>query len=294
MVDDEKYIIATHFLFIVPTTQGRKTALSSQQEIKLADCIRVMCRYGFSPTVSEILDLVAEYIDLNKLEISYFKNGKPGRDWLASFMSRQNLSLKQAEMLCSARKNATENPWMIFEFYGKRRKIVVEQKLTAKQIWNCDESGFPTDPGKCKVVSARGEKAYKVTQGPGRENITTLATCSAAGKVLDPMIVFAGKNLQTTWKGDKALPNTWYSISDSGWMTKEVFHDWFKKFARFVKVRPLLLILDGHLTHLSLDVILKAREEKITILKLPAHTTDLLQPLDVTCFGPLKGNGPRG
>ena len=71
-------------------------------------------------------------------------------------------------------------------------------------------------------------------------------------------------------------------------MTKEVFHDWFKKFASFVKVRPLLLILDGHLTHLSLDVILKAREEKITILKLPAHTTHLLQPLDVTCFGPLK------
>ena len=63
-------------LFIMPTTQGRKTALSSQQEIELADCIRVMCRYGFSPTVSEILDLVAEYIDLNKLEISYFKNGK--------------------------------------------------------------------------------------------------------------------------------------------------------------------------------------------------------------------------
>ena len=109
-----------------------------------------------------------------------------------------------------------------FRVLWKRQKIVVEQKLTTKQIWNCDESGFPTDPGKCKVVSVRGEKAYKVTQGQGRENITTLTTCSAAGQVLDPMIVFASKNLQTTWKGDKALPNTWYSILDSGWMTRGV------------------------------------------------------------------------
>ena len=32
----------------------------------------------------------------------------------------------------------------------------------------------------------------------------------------------------------------------------------------------------------------KAREEDITILKLPSHVTDKIQPLDVLCFGPLK------
>ena len=29
-------------------------------------------------------------------------------------------------------------------------------------------------------------------------------------------------------------------------------------------------------------------EEDVIIVKLPPHTTDLIQPLDVTCFGPMK------
>lgn len=45
---------------------------------------------------------------------------------------------------------------------------------------------------------------------------------------------------------------------------------------------------DGHLTHVSLNFIEKAIEERITIVKLPAHITGKLQPLDVCCFGPLN------
>lgn len=50
----------------------------------------------------------------------------------------------------------------------------------------------------------------------------------------------------------------------------------------------MLLIYDGHKTHISLDLITKARNENISILKLPAHTTDAIQPLDKCCFRPLK------
>ena len=63
---------------------------------------------------------------------------------------------------------------------------------------------------------------------------------------------------------------------------------WFSKFINEVKDRPLLLLLDEHLTHISTTLIETALDEDITILKLPPHKTDKLQPLDVTCFGPLK------
>ncbi|KAJ8937708.1 hypothetical protein NQ318_010173 [Aromia moschata] len=44
----------------------------------------------------------------------------------------------------------------------------------------------------------------------------------------------------------------------------------------------VLLILDGHLSHTkNLDVILKARENFVTLLCLPPHITHKLQPLDV-------------
>lgn len=42
------------------------------------------------------------------------------------------------------------------------------------------------------------------------------------------------------------------------------------------------------LLHVSVALIKKAMEEEITLLKLPPHTTDKLQPLDVRGFGPLK------
>ena len=74
------------------------------------------------------------------------------------------------------------------------------------------------DPSKCKVISLWGETVYKVTCGTGRENTTTLAVCNAAGKALDPLVIFNCKNLQNTWREDKELPNTCYGNRENGWM----------------------------------------------------------------------------
>ena len=79
-----------------------------------------------------------------------------------------------------------------------------------------------------------------------------------------------------------------YGVSDNGWMNTQVFHQWFEKFCSQVTERPLLIIFDGYLSHISILLIEKAREEDITILKLPSRVTDKIQPLDISCFGPLK------
>ena len=71
-------------------------------------------------------------------------------------------------------------------------------------------------------------------------------------------------------------------------MDSEVFAEWFDIVIKMVKDRPLLLLFDGHMTHITLPVIEKAMKERVIIVKFPPHVTDILQPLDVTCFGPLK------
>ena len=48
------------------------------------------------------------------------------------------------------------------------------------------------------------------------------------------------------------------------------------------------MLFDGHLSHLWYDTIKLAQEKNVTIIKLPAYTTDLLQPLNVYCFKSLK------
>ena len=98
--------------------------------------------------------------------------------------------------------------------------------------------------------------------------------CSTAGRVLDPLIVFSGRNLQSTWRCDKALPGMFYGVSENGWMTTGVFAEWFNKFVALVTERPLLLIFDRHLTHVSIKVIEKAIKENITILFEVTTTRD--------------------
>lgn len=68
-------------------------------------------------------------------------------------------------------------------------------------------------------------------------------------------------------------------------METESFAKWFLKFAESVKESPLLLLFDGHLTHISVAMITKALAENI--LKFP-HVANVLQPLHVSSFGPLK------
>ena len=56
----------------------------------------------------------------------------------------------------------------------------------------------------------------KLRYGAGRENITVLGICSAAGVVIDPLIIYKAKNMQASWYGDKALPNSYYGKSENG------------------------------------------------------------------------------
>ena len=275
-----------------PKKVGRPTVISATDEVCLAECISVLCKNGFSPTLDEIRLIVSDYVKGNNIETP-FTNNLPGRKWMNRFMNANNLSLKKATMISKVRKDGTSNPFRIYEFYELLQTIVEEHQFEPDTIWNMDETAFCLDPKKCKSVAPKGVKAFKLTQGAGRENITVLGVANAAGRVLDPLIINQGQNFQISWRGDRALPNTFYGVSSKGWMTSDVMLGWFDNFIAQEPKRPLLLIFDGHLTHFSINVIKKAIDNEIILMKLPPHVTYIMQPLDVGMFGPLKRNGKR-
>jgi hypothetical protein len=49
-----------------------------------------------------------------------------------------------------------------------------------------------------------------------------------------------------------------------------------------------LLIMDDHGSHITANVISFCMNNAIGLLILPPHTSHLLQPLDISVFGPLK------
>ena len=52
----------------------------------------------------------------------------------------------------------------------------------------------------------------------------------------------------------------------------------------------MLLIEDGHASHITIDVIELARANNIHLLCLPSHTSHILQPLDIGVFHSFKVN----
>ena len=86
---------------------------------------------------------------------------------------------------------------------------------------------------------------------------------------------------------------TRYTSSDSGWMEEAQFTEWvcsvFLPATESVhKSLPVMLILDGHGSHISLKVVTCARENNTIIFCLPPHITHILQPLDMSVFRTVK------
>ena len=75
------------------------------------------------------------------------------------------------------------------------KKYGMTKGALRKQIKIKKETGFLMDPQKLKVIALVGEVGFTTTGGAGRENTTVLGVCNGAGRVLDPLIIFQGKNL---------------------------------------------------------------------------------------------------
>ena len=79
--------------------------------------------------------------------------------------------------------------------------------------------------------------------------------------------------------------------NDSGWMKEEDFLLYLKHFhdhAKPTAEKPAVLILDNHVSHLFVPAIDFCRDNNVTLLSIPPHSSHELQPLDRVMFGPFK------
>ena len=137
-------------------------------------------------------------------------------------------------------------------------------------------------PGK--RVAVRGQKHVHVVNSGNKAHISLLACVSASGYAIPPMVIFQQKTL-TPHLTTQEVPGTIYGLSASGWMDRELFQEWFHRhFLQHVpSSRPLLLVLDGHSSHYSLEFIREATLEGVIVFCLPSHTT--LHYTATGCFG---------
>ena len=84
-------------------------------------------------------------------------------------------------------------------------------------------------------------------------------------------------------------------MQQNAWMIRWLFESWISDFIECLKKglgidlnNRHVLILDGHNSHITLEVVKISIESSLDIVSLPSHTSLILQLLDVSCFKPFK------
>ena len=158
-------------------------------------------------------------------------------------------------------------------------------------IFNADESGFDFDAINKIIAALRGAKHVPRISKGQREKVTVLACVSVVGSSLPPMFIFKNESGQIPYGvKDDAPAGSLFTAQKSGWIDKDLYLKWLNEvFLKSIpSQRPVMLIVDGHKTHVTPEVIEIALQNKVIVFCLPAHASHLLQPLDLSLYGPTR------
>lgn len=153
-----------------------------------------------------------------------------------------------------------------------------------------DESPLTTVQKPSKVFALKGKKQVgSLTSAERGERVTVVCCISSSGLCVPSALIFPRKTFNANLY-DGAPPGTLKLYQDTGYMTGELFVQWMNHFINYVETsltNKVLLLLDGHSSHKTVDALELAKKSGVVLLCLPPHCTHRLQPLDIGIFGPL-------
>ncbi|MCO5566881.1 hypothetical protein L7F22_020564 [Adiantum nelumboides] len=238
------------------------------------------------------IDVKLKVAEICQTRHTLFSNGILGKSWWEGFCKRTKASFQSFKKLRSIKRKQVQTrdsqniTW-------KPSKLYAEHNYPPSNIWNADETGFQDlrDKGM-KVLAWKGSKAVYDVTCDSREWMTILCCVNAAGYAIPSYYIFKGSRIVSNYI-ENCEQGVAMAVQKKAWMTKELFQAWLQHFENSImidisKESRHLLILDGHGSHVSLEVVAKAHALGIDIITLPAHTSHKLQPLDVSVFKSLK------
>ena len=242
---------------------------------------------GFSPQLSIIRDMA------NRL-LAVREAGPVGIQWPSNFI-RQSPELKtRFNRKYDYQRALNEDPKIIQQWFERVQATITKYGIQEDDIFNFDETGFMMGVASTAKVVTASEKGYKpkTVQSGNREWATVIQGVSAQGWAIPPFIILAGQYHLSAWYSEE-LPGNWViGVSETGWTTNELGFQWVQHFEKHTRSHAIggwrLLVMDGHESHNSLQFHDFCKDNNIVTICMPSHSSHLLQPLDVGCFGPLK------
>ncbi|XP_062582670.1 uncharacterized protein LOC134244417 [Saccostrea cucullata] len=268
---------------------GRSPLLDTLQESNIVEHLKVMAEYGYGYTRQEVVDLASDYAVQNGIRD---KQHPFSLKWFRGFVSRwPELKVLKPRSLEIVRAKCASVP--VVDRYFKELEQVIRENSFDKNpylIYNVDEKGFTQNHTPPFVVCGNQFPPQAVTAG--KSSTTTVIGCgSASGTAIPPFFIFAGKRMMPELM-EGATPGAVGRVSETGWSNSQLFREFLEDhFLKHVPIKDgqkVLLLMDGHKSHTSVGLVQWARDRNIILFILPAHTSHILQPLDVGCYGPMQ------
>ena len=226
--------------------------------------------------------------------ITPFHEGIPRRSWWYWFQQRHpHLVLRRPEDLDTARAKGLSKE-ICDQFYRFLTNIYDEGRYPPSRIWNADETGLSAAQtnSSIKVIDIKGSRNISTLNTTNRQWMTILVCINAMGHSIPNLYISSASRKRQNYV-DRYEPGAQMVAQKNGWINEAIFCEWLDHFEDSVPggVSPekkYLLLVDGHNSHITLDVVTKATSYGIDIALLPPHTSHKLQPLDISIFKSFK------
>ena len=275
---------------------GRDPYLSEVEEHAIVSWATRCNKRGLPPNKDDILNTVQNMMNETPDRQTPFVNNRPGRHWFQGFMQRNpQLSVRIPERVSKARAAVTEES--IRRWFNELNENLINENLTEifsdpSRVFNSDETNIQLCPKTGKVIGIRGWKnVYDVSSGPEKSSLTFLGTFNARGDIVCPAVIYP--YLRVPKVIVRSAPDHFFiGASESGWMKAETYYEFIANaFIPWLDnnsiKRPVILFVDGHKTHMTMQLSTLCENNSVLYL-LPPNTTHILQPANVGAFKPLK------
>ena len=271
---------------------GRNPTFSNEQENEIKDHVIKMAKLFYGISCFQLRKIAFEYAEANKIPNNFDKTCRlAGKDWVALFLKRNpSISLRKPEPTSINRIQAF-NQEDVNAYFKNLEHVFEKYKFKEGRVFNVDETGINTVQKPERILAPKGVKQIGgATSWERGKNVTAICCFSAAGTYVPPMFIFPRKRMSSLLSKGGPV-GAIYGCSVNGWSNESLFLEWIQHFQNNVKSTvddPVLLILDNHGSHVSLDIFEFCKKNCIVMVTIPPHTSHKLQPLDVTFYSSLK------
>ncbi|KDQ05531.1 hypothetical protein BOTBODRAFT_168457, partial [Botryobasidium botryosum FD-172 SS1] len=221
----------------------------------------------------------------------------PSNSWFKRYVRRNSdtLVFKKPSGLDPKRAKGFNRP-TVEAHLAEFETMLREFEIPWENVYNMDEKGIQLGGGRKgsqrKFLFSREQRERYKIKSDDLELVTVIeAVCADGMAPIKPGFVLQGGDLGEWW----AVPGVGsVAITDNGWTSNWVCEKWFIEVfipqaqARNTSGKPIVLLYDGHGSHVTDEMMDAAFEHKIFLFCLPPKTTHKLQPLDVGVFHPIQ------